>query len=181
MKLSFDEVESVCREAAEGRVLVPANFNAANQIVISGHADAVARAVRIGEKRGAVVKLLEVSAPFHSPLMAPAAERLRRAMEKIAFKDPEVPVVQNVDAKPSTSGSRMVDQLTHQVTAPVLWQQSVQRLAEMGVVETIEIGPGRVLSSLVRRAGPRIKTTAVQAPADIAGLATRAAKVDGQL
>jgi [acyl-carrier-protein] S-malonyltransferase len=150
--LAPEEVAAACREAAQGEVVSPANFNSPDQTVIAGTAAAVARASAACTARGARRAIpLAVSAPFHCALMAPARERLRPLLEEARFADAAVPVVTNVDARPETRGSALRDALTRQVDAPVRWVESVRALAAGGVDRGIEIGPGNVLSGLVRR------------------------------
>ena len=134
MGLAPDKLEELCRDAREGEVLSPANFNGAGQIVISGHAGAVDRAVAMAKERGAqrAVKL-QVSAPFHCALMQPAADRLRAALEGVAIAPMSAPVVANVDAQPNQDHGRVPGLLVEQVTAPVRWEESVMRLAADGV------------------------------------------------
>ena len=147
-----EEVEAVCREAAEGDIVSPANFNSPEQTVIAGHAAAVARASAACKARGARRAIpLAVSAPFHCALMAPARERLRPLLEEIRLVDPKIPVVTNVDARAESEAGRLRDALRRQVDAPVRWVETVRLLAREGVDRALEIGPGRVLSGLVRR------------------------------
>jgi [acyl-carrier-protein] S-malonyltransferase len=147
-----EEVAAACREAAQGEVVSPANFNSPEQTVIAGTAAAVARASAACTARGARRAIpLAVSAPFHCALMAPARERLRPLLEEARFADTAVPVVTNVDARPETRGRALRDALARQVDAPVRWVESVRALAAEGVDRGIEIGPGSVLSGLVRR------------------------------
>jgi [acyl-carrier-protein] S-malonyltransferase len=152
------EVAAACREAAQGEVVSPANFNSPEQTVIAGTAAAVARASAACTARGARRAIpLAVSAPFHCALMAPARERLRPLLEEARFADAAIPVVTNVDARPETRGSALRDALARQVDAPVRWVESVQALAAGGVDRAIEIGPGNVLAGLVRRIERGIK------------------------
>lgn len=153
-----EEVEAACREAAQGEVVSPANFNSPEQTVIAGTAAAVARASAACTARGAKRAIpLAVSAPFHCALMAPARERLRPLLETARFSDASVPVVTNVDARAETRGSALRDALARQVDAPVRWVASVRALAAEGVDRGIEIGPGNVLAGLVRRIDKAIK------------------------
>jgi [acyl-carrier-protein] S-malonyltransferase len=146
------ELELICSEAAQGEVVSPANFNSPGQIVIAGHAGAVARTIDIAKARGyRKAMLLPVSAPFHCALMQPAAERLAAVLAKIDVADLKVPVISNVEALPNRVGARVKDLLVTQVCAPVRWEESVQKMAELGVTRYIEIGPGKVLSGLVKR------------------------------
>jgi [acyl-carrier-protein] S-malonyltransferase len=152
------EVEAACREAAQGEVVSPANYNSPEQTVIAGHAGAVERASRACLARGAKRAIpLPVSAPFHCALMTPARERLRPLLEGAAFSDARIPVVTNVDAVPATEGRGLRDALARQVDSPVRWVESVQRLARDGVDRGLEIGPGNVLAGLVRRIEKGIK------------------------
>jgi [acyl-carrier-protein] S-malonyltransferase len=147
-----DELEVICDEAAQGEVVSPANFNSPGQIVIAGHAAAVTRAIDIAKGRGyRKAMLLPVSAPFHCALMQPAAERLRAALDTVAVHDLQFPVISNVEAQPNHDGSRVRELLVAQVCAPVRWDDSVRRMAELGVTRFIEIGPGKVLSGLIKR------------------------------
>ncbi|RMG44773.1 MAG: [acyl-carrier-protein] S-malonyltransferase [Acidobacteria bacterium] len=154
--LEPDAVAALCAETArEGEVLVPANINAPDQIVVAGHAAAVERLGPAARGRGAKrVVPLAVSAPFHCPLMAPAAERLARFFDGIEFREPRFPVVANVDARPVTTGAQARDRLVRQVVAPVRWVDVLRTLgSELRVTEALELGPGRVLAGLARRAG----------------------------
>jgi len=146
-------VEAACREASTaGEVVVAANFNAPEQTVIAGHAGAVARAGRLLAERGAKrVVPLPVSAPFHSPLMAPAREGLAPVLAALPFADLAVPLYSNVDAAPVTRAVEVRDGLLRQVNAPVRWVELVARMAADGFDTFVEVGPGNVLSGLVRR------------------------------
>jgi [acyl-carrier-protein] S-malonyltransferase len=153
-----EDVEAACREAAQGEVVSPANFNSPEQTVIAGTAAAVARACAACTARGAKRAIpLAVSAPFHCALMAPARERLRPLLEAAGFSDASVPIVTNVDARPETRGSALRDALARQVDAPVQWVASVRALAAEGVDRGLEVGPGNVLAGLVRRIDKAIK------------------------
>jgi [acyl-carrier-protein] S-malonyltransferase len=159
--LTPEEVAAACREAAQGEVVSPANFNSPDQTVIAGTAAAVERASAACTARGARRAIpLAVSAPFHCALMAPARERLRPLLEEARFADAAVPIVTNVDARPETRGSALRDALARQVDAPVRWVESVRALAAEGVDRGIEIGPGNVLAGLVRRIERGIKVEA---------------------
>ena len=142
----------ICREAAQGEVVSPANYNSPGQIVIAGHAGAVNRAIEIAKARGfRKAMLLPVSAPFHCSLMVPAGERLVKILEGIEITPLQVPVVSNVEGEPNDVKDRVKELLVNQVSAPVLWDKSIQKMAELGVRRFIEIGPGKVLSGLVKR------------------------------
>lgn len=150
--LDHATVMTVCAEAAQGEVVAPANFNCPGQIVISGRTNAVIRAIELAKKKGAKrAVLLPVSAPFHSPLMRPAAERLKPVLESILIRDLRVPVVANVDARPNTSKERIVKLLIEQVSAPVRWEESMRLMLAKAVRRFVEVGPGRVLLGLIRR------------------------------
>jgi [acyl-carrier-protein] S-malonyltransferase len=149
-----DAVRGVCTEASgEGSdVVVAANFNAPGQVVIAGGADAVARAITACKEAGARRAVpLPVSAPFHSPLMAPAREGLTPTLRELDFADLRVPLYRNVDASPVTAATDLCDGLIRQVDAPVLWSATIQRMVEDGFDTFVEVGTGKVLSGLVRR------------------------------
>lgn len=145
-------LEDVCREAAQGEVVSPANLNSPGQVVIAGNAGAVARAVDLAKSRGARrALLLNVSAPFHCALMKPAQERLSGVLDAVEVHDPQVPLVNNVAAQVVTSALLVREGLKHQVTAPVRWEESMHRLRAEGVDLFLEVGPGKVLSGLARQ------------------------------
>lgn len=147
-------VEAVCAEAAEatGQVVSAANYNGPTQTVIAGEAPAVETACRLAKERGAQRTLpLPVSAPFHCSLMSRAAEKLSLELAGVRFADPSPPVVTNVEAVPNADGTRLGALLRRQVTAPVRFVEMVHHLAERGVTRVLEVGPGRVLTGLVRR------------------------------
>ena len=152
-------IEDVCREAqggdGEDSYCAPANFNGAGQVVIAGERPGVERAMALAKAKGAkLVKQLPVSAPFHCRLMAPAAERLTLELERVAVAEPGIPVVSNVEATPYREAARVKELLVRQVTAPVRWEESVQALAAAGITQAVELGPGKVLSGLVKRITP---------------------------
>ncbi len=150
----IETVRAVCREAASSGVCAPANINSPNQTVIAGHRPAVERAVELAKERGARrAVMLSVSAPFHCELMSPAAERLAPVLAETEFKDLNLPLVTNVDARIIMRGSEARDCLLRQVASPVRWSDSIERLIEEGVTRFVEIGPGKVLSGLVRAVG----------------------------
>lgn len=163
-----ERVESVCREAAGGEVLEPANLNAPDQTVISGAAAAVDRFAAIARERGIrKVVRLAVSAPFHCALMAPAADRLAVDLERLPVRDAAFPVIQNVSAAPQTGKEAFRSGLVLQVTRPVRWVETIARLKEMGVDTVLEIGPGRVLTGLVKRTQPALPVLNVEDPAGV--------------
>ncbi len=152
-----EEVERLCDEAAAGEVLSPANFNCPGQIVIAGHSKAVQRAIERVKQDGKRAVLLPVSAPFHSPLMKPAGERLEKALEEITVKDLNVPVVTNVEAEINTSKDRVKPLLVAQVSSPVRWEESMRKMIKEGIEKVLEIGPGKVLSGLMKRIDPEVE------------------------
>jgi [acyl-carrier-protein] S-malonyltransferase len=150
--MNATKVSDICREAADGEVCQPANINSPEQIVISGHAGAVERAVKIATERGAKkAVMLQVSAPFHCPLMQPAQDRLAADLNALAFQNPAIPVVCNVDAKLVTTADASRDALVRQVTGSVRWDESVRSLISQGVETFVEVGPGKVLFGLMRQ------------------------------
>jgi len=162
--LDASTVADTCRESSpdESDACQPANFNGGGQVVIAGHKPAVERAMALAKQKGAkLVKALAVSAPFHSALMAPAAEKLRAELERVKVAPLAVPVVANVTAEPNTDAARVKELLFQQVTGSVRWEESVQKLASMGVDEAFEVGPGTVLAGLCKRIAPTIKMGAL--------------------
>jgi [acyl-carrier-protein] S-malonyltransferase len=150
--MSSENVAQVCADAAQGEICEAANINSPEQIVISGHAAAVERAVKLADERGAKrAKVLPVSAPFHCSLMKPAQEHLAVDLQALRFSVPETTIVCNVDAAAVESGEAARDALIRQVTGSVRWVESMQRLIAQGVQTFIEIGPGKVLCGLMRQ------------------------------
>jgi len=150
--LSRAQVEQICKKAADGEVVAPANWNSPEQTVISGHATAVKRAVEIASASGAKrAVVLPVSAPFHSPLMMPAQQRLEEYLRKIDFEPLRVPLVTNVDADLIEGGEEARGALVRQVSLPVRWEESMRELIQLDVTTFVEVGPGRVLSGLLRQ------------------------------
>jgi len=148
----IETVRAVCVEASELGVCAPANINSPSQTVIAGHKSAVERAVELAKKRGIKrAVMLVVSAPFHCELMRPAALRLAPALAETEFADLKVPLVTNVDAAIITAGDEARESLVRQVTSSVRWSESVTRLIDQGVTRFIEIGPGKVLSGILRQ------------------------------
>ena len=158
----------ICAEAAQGEVVSPANFNSPGQIVIAGHAAAVNRAMVIAKERGIRKSmLLPVSAPFHCSLMKPAADRLAEVLDRIDVSTLSRPVVTNVEGVANDDPDRVRELLTSQVCSPVRWVHSVEELIRLGVITFIEIGPGKVLSGLVKRISKEPSTFNLE---DVAGL-----------
>jgi [acyl-carrier-protein] S-malonyltransferase len=153
-----DEVERLCEEAAEEEVVAPANYNSPGQIVISGHTKAVQRAVEKVKQKGKKALLLPVSAPFHSRLMKEAGDRLGKKLEPILVGDMRIPVVTNVEAEINAVKEKVKPLLVSQVSSPVLWEDSMKRMVRAGIERMIEIGPGRVLSGLMKRIDSKIET-----------------------
>lgn len=164
-------LEEVCQLAAEGEVVAPANFNSPGQVVIAGHVAAVERAMALAKDKGAKRALpLPVSAPFHCSLMVPAAERLDKVLAAVEIGAMELPVVSNVEAQPNSDAQRVKELLVAQVSAPVRWEESVQNMATAGVERFVEIGPGKVLSGLVKRIVRGLDLHNVEDAAGVKGL-----------
>jgi [acyl-carrier-protein] S-malonyltransferase len=160
---SPDRVEALCREAAQGEVLSVANLNSPSQVVIAGAAAAVKRAIELALTTGVKRAVsLPVSAPFHCALMRPAQEALQKDLGEIQFHDLRYGLINNVDAAELREGQRIADSLTRQVCSPVRWTESIQQLIRKGVGVFIELGPGRVLSGLVRKIDRSVKTLNVE-------------------
>jgi [acyl-carrier-protein] S-malonyltransferase len=150
--MDAEKVEGICRDAAQGEVCEAANLNSPEQIVISGNAKAVERAVQLATESGAKkAVMLQVSAPFHCSLMKPAQDRLAADLQKLAFDNPHTPVVCNVDAAIVDTADRSRDALIRQVTGSVKWEESVRVLITQGVQTFVEVGPGKVLFGLMRQ------------------------------
>jgi [acyl-carrier-protein] S-malonyltransferase len=166
--LSAQGVEDLCRSEAGGEVLAAANFNSPEQTVIAGSAAAVDRALRAAPGRGAKRALpLPVSAPFHCELMAPARERLKVELDTIPLHDLSCPLISNVDARAVTSGQVVRENLIRQVTSPVRWEACVRELAAQGAADFVEVGPGRILSALIRRILPQARIANVEDPGSL--------------
>jgi len=167
MGLSPDKVSEICNEAGQGEVVSPANFNAPGQIVIAGHAGAVARAIElVGQRQGKAIPL-KVSAPFHCSLMGPAARKLAAKLETVAVSPFAFPVIANVDARANSDPSRVKELLVQQVDHPVRWEETVRLMAADGVTHILEIGPGKVLAGLTRRIAKEIEVVGVGTPEGI--------------
>ena len=160
-----ETVERICGETAG--VVSPVNYNCPGQLVIAGDAQAVAAASTALGAAGGKVKALPVSAPFHCALMKPAEDRLQVDLKAAAFVDPKVPIYVNVDAVRVDSGDVARDALIRQVSRPVRWQQSVEKMLADGVTLFVEIGPGKVLTNLVKRIAKDVERVNVETPADI--------------
>lgn len=167
--LDDDGVETVCRKVrGKGRICVPANFNSQGQVVISGDVEGVQEAMTLAREAGAKRAIpLTVSGAFHSPLMESASEGLREKLEKINFSDPVFPVVSNVTAEPTSQGPQARELLVEQLTSPVRWRESVERMVGLGADRFFELGSGSVLSGLNRRIARGVSCVSVGAPADL--------------
>jgi [acyl-carrier-protein] S-malonyltransferase len=161
-------VEALCAEAAQGEVVSPANFNAPGQIVISGHKAAVDRAAALAGSKKLKAIPLKVSAPFHCALMAPAARAVEAALAELHLNAPSFPVIANVSAQPNGDAQAAKGLLVRQIDGPVLWEQTIQLMAESGVTHALEIGPGKVLAGLAKRIDKRV---AVLSVSDVEGIA----------
>ena len=150
--LDEEQVLEICEEEARSEVVTPANLNGAGQIVIAGHVEAVRRVTDLAAKRGAKrVVLLSVSAPFHWRLMMPAQKQLKKILNQVQFRDLGYPLIKNVDAKATQSSSVVRDGLVRQVSSPVRWEACVREMISRGATSVYEVGPGRILTGMVRR------------------------------
>lgn len=161
--VEIEAVNSICTRVSDRGVCAPANLNSPNQTVIAGHRPAVEHAVELAKAEGAKrAVMLAVSAPFHCELMKPAAEKLATLFEETVFSDLQVPLVTNVDAALIKSGAEARDALLRQVASPVRWSASITRLLDLGVTRFIEVGPGKVLSGLVRQISRQVQILNVE-------------------
>jgi len=168
--LADDDLEAVCARVTAG-TCQPANFNSDGQIVISGDASGVEEAMALAKEAGAKrVVPLNVSGAFHSELMQPAARALREHLEALDLRNPAIPIVSNVTARPVTDAGEALDLLVRQLTAPVRWGASIQTMLDAGVDRFVELGPGSVLCGLNRRNARGIPCTALGEPADLGAL-----------
>jgi [acyl-carrier-protein] S-malonyltransferase len=152
LALPADQVRAACQEASQGEVCQPANINSPDQVVISGNKAAVERAAEICKAKGAKrAVMLPVSAPFHCALMQPARDRLAVDLQALQFEDPAVPVMCNVDAAPVTTADAARNALIRQVTGAVRWYESIRNLIASGIGDFVEVGPGKVLTGLMRQ------------------------------
>ena len=166
--LDDNAVRTACSEAGQGQMVEPVNFNAPSQVVIAGHKAAVERAVTAAKAKGAKrAVMLPVSAPFHSSLLKPAAERLAAYLGKVGFSAPRIPVVNNVDVAAENDPQRIKDALARQACNPVRWVEVVRRIAGMGIAHVAECGPGRVLVGLTQRIEGNLQGYAINDPASL--------------
>jgi len=163
--LEDDVVHAACREAAQGQVVEAVNFNAPSQVVIAGHKPAVERGAAAAKAKGAKrAVMLPVSAPFHSSLLRPAADKLRGYLVNIGVSAPRIPVVNNVDVEIESDPQRIRDALARQACKPVRWVEVVRHMAGMGVTHVVECGPGKVLAGLTRRIDGNLQGLAITDP-----------------
>jgi len=164
--LDAEKVSTACAEtmtALAGRVVSPANLNAPGQVVIAGHADAVAKASERAKALGAKRAIpLAVSAPFHCALMRPAEDRLAPELRALPTSDPKIPVIANVDAEPKRDAAAAIEALIRQVSSPVRWEQVVKRLVAEGATTFVELGPGSVLAGLIKKIDRGVKVMSVE-------------------
>ncbi|MEY4599793.1 MAG: hypothetical protein RLZZ445_2590 [Pseudomonadota bacterium] len=167
--LDDDAVRAACAESAQGEVVEAVNFNAPSQVVIAGHKNAVERAAAAAKTRGAKrAVMLPVSAPFHSSLLKPAAERLGSRMQEIAFKAPQITVINNVDVAAVSDPALIKDALSRQACNPVRWVETIRAFAAQGVTHVVECGPGKVLAGMTKRIEGGLQGFAVTDPASLA-------------
>jgi [acyl-carrier-protein] S-malonyltransferase len=175
------EVTDVCKKAADQEVVTPANLNSPEQTVISGSAGAVKRGVEIASQKGAKrAVMLPVSAPFHSPLMEPAQKRLERDLRAAAFGPLRFPLITNADAEAISSGEEAREALIRQVTLPVRWLDSIRDMIEHGVTIFVEVGPGKVLSGLLRQIDRSVRCFNVEDSASLHSTIERIAQARSQ-
>ena len=166
--LPADVVQQICKQASSAGIVQPANFNSPEQIVISGSREGVHRAMALAREHGAkkVVELV-VGGAFHSPLMEPAREKLAEALHAATFRDARMPVFSNVSAKPEIRGEKLREHLERQLIRPVRWVESVQNMISQGANTFYEVGPGRVLTGLVRRIQKEMRPTPIDTVQDL--------------
>lgn len=169
---TLEEAQAIAAEAAQGKACVPANDNGGGQVVISGDKEAVERAVALAATRGVKrAVMLPVSAPFHSPLMAPAAREMEEALAETAIAPPRVPIIANVTAKPVSDPETIRRLLIEQVTALVRWRETVESLPALGVDTLVEVGAGKVLTGLAKRINRDLQLFNVGTPAELEAFA----------
>jgi len=157
--LDNDKIAEICKEASQGQILTPANYNSIGQTVLAGEKEAALRAVELAEKAGAkLVKLLAVSVPSHCSLMLKAAEKLAELLKNVEIRSPKIPVLQNADVLVYAEPEKIKDALVRQLSHPVRWVETIQYFAEEGVEAILECGPGKVLTGLNKRIAPTITT-----------------------
>ncbi|MEO8876406.1 MAG: ACP S-malonyltransferase, partial [Polyangiaceae bacterium] len=168
MGLDPDPVRAICKEASiDGEIVSPANFNAPGQIVIAGHKSAVARASELVSMQKGKAIALNVSAPFHCALMAPAARIVEEKLNLVDVAALAFPIIANVDAQPNRDPNRVKELLVRQVDGAVRWEESIRFMHENGITRALEIGPGKILAGLVKRIAKDLKVLSVNDPASI--------------
>jgi [acyl-carrier-protein] S-malonyltransferase len=166
LMLDDDAVRAACAEA--GGEVQAVNFNAPGQVVIAGEKEAVNRAIEACKAKGAKrAMLLPVSAPFHSTLMRPAAQRLKTYLQKVALREPKVVVVNNVDVQIESDPERIKDALVRQAAAPVRWVETIRKMADMGATHIVECGPGKVLAGMTKRIAPQVQSLSLSERASV--------------
>lgn len=166
--LDAEAVRALCADAAQGEVIAPANFNGGGQIAIAGTRRAVARAMALARERGARRAMeLAVSAPFHCPLMRPAADGLSGALADVTVRPFTTAVITNLEADINMRADRVKSLLIDQAVRPVRWEESVQRLVQLGCERAVEVGPGKVLKGLVKRIAPAMEVLNLETPQDL--------------
>ena len=166
--LSAREVENLCTKNTSDNLVVAANYNTENQIVVSGHIESVETLIRTAKNHGAKMAVpLNVSGAFHSPLMTPAREELAAKLDSIDISDISIPLYTNVDAKPITKGRDIKDSLIRQLENPVLWYNSIEKMIRDGFNSFLEVGPGKILQGLNRKINNTIPTQSIQSHEDI--------------
>ncbi|BFM16325.1 ACP S-malonyltransferase [Maricurvus nonylphenolicus] len=167
--LDDDAIKAACEQAAGDEVVAPVNFNSPGQVVIAGSAGAVERAIPLCKEAGAKRAMpLPVSAPFHTSLMKPAADRLAEQIQATEFKAPETPVVHNVNAQTEADPEKIKALMIEQIYAPVLWSDCVRTMSQAGITQMVECGPGKVLSGLAKRIERSLSALPAEAPEDLA-------------
>jgi [acyl-carrier-protein] S-malonyltransferase len=165
---SLNDIEAACVEASQGQICGPANINSSTQVVIAGNTEAIDRAGELLKSRGAKrVLKLNVSAPFHSALMTPAQERLAVDLEALRFDDLQLPLITNVDAAVVEKAAAARDSLVRQVSSPVRWLESIELLIKEGVDTFVEVGPGKVLTGLMRQISREVRCFSVEDAASL--------------
>jgi len=166
--MSTNEVENLCTRNSSDLLVVAANYNTENQIVVSGHIEAIENLINNAKEYGARMAVpLNVSGAFHSPLMIPAREELADKLDSVEISDISIPLYSNVDAKPITKGKDIKNSLIRQLESPVLWYNSIQQMIKDGYTSFIEIGPGKVLQGLNRKINSAVSTKGIQSYEDI--------------
>jgi len=170
--LEFDDVSAIAKEATDSEICSAANDNAFGQVVVSGHVHAVEKAIALATEKGAKrAMMLPVSAPFHCPLMQPAADAMAAALSKVEMRVPVVPLIANVTATAVENPAEILDLLVQQVTGTVRWRESVLYMKEKGVENLVELGAGKVLAGLTKRIDRELSAMSVGTPADLEAFA----------